>query len=364
MALVIGADDRAILDEKERPIVRYRMFVDLPAPLAGRTGWPWTEETPPLPPTMPDGRPWPRISIVTPSFNQGQFIEETIRSVLLQGYPNLEYIIIDGGSTDGTVEIIKKYEGHIDYWVSEKDRGQSHAINKGLARCTGEIFNWINSDDVLAPQALNVVARAWGQKSNAIICGALEWVRDGRRERVERQQAVSFATMASEKEKARQGRRWNQPGTFLPLAAVKAVGGVQENLHFSMDRMLMLSILRRTDVVYVDDVLARFRLHSESKSCTRPWMFGVEEWKAMLSVQWPEMTEFRDEMRECHVKALWDAFEMEYWHGRRSRMIGFATDAFRVYPLRSLREVFRRKLISRAIGNLLRRKVSKGGENQ
>ena len=102
---------------------------------------------------MPDAN-YPRISIVTPSYNQGQFIEQTIRSVLLQNYPNLEYIIIDGGSTDNTVETIEKYEQYITYWVSEPDRGQSHAINKGFARCTGEIMAWLNSDDLYLPSAL------------------------------------------------------------------------------------------------------------------------------------------------------------------------------------------------------------------
>ena len=111
-----------------------------------------------LPETMSDGHPWPRISIVTPSYNQGQFIEETIRSVLQQGYPNLEYIIIDGGSTDNSVEIIKKYEEYLTYWVSEPDDGQYDAINKGFSRATGEIMAWLNSDDMYVPWTFKTVA--------------------------------------------------------------------------------------------------------------------------------------------------------------------------------------------------------------
>jgi len=130
----------------------------LPPPPEGKTGWPWTEESKPLPPTMPDGKLWPKISIVTPSFNQGQFLEETIRSVLLQNYPNLEYIIMDGGSTDNSIEIIRKYETWLKYWVSEKDDGQSDAINKGFTLARGAILGWLNSDDVYYPRSLQTIA--------------------------------------------------------------------------------------------------------------------------------------------------------------------------------------------------------------
>ena len=96
----------------------------------------------------------PKISIITPSFNQGRYIEQTIRSVIEQDYPNLEYIIIDGGSTDETVDIIKKYQDRIAFWVSEADSGQSDAINKGFLKSSGEIINWLNSDDYMAPGTL------------------------------------------------------------------------------------------------------------------------------------------------------------------------------------------------------------------
>jgi len=134
------------------------LLSSLPAPLDEHTGWPWTEETPPLPPTLPNGKQWPKISIVTPSYNQGQFIEETIRSVLLQNYPNLEYIIMDGGSTDNTVSILEKYTDWISLWRSEKDNGQTHAINKGFEYASGFIRGYLNSDDLLLPEALERVA--------------------------------------------------------------------------------------------------------------------------------------------------------------------------------------------------------------
>ncbi len=148
-----------------------RLSADYPTLPINKTGWLWDIEIPQFPPTMPDGSLWPKISIVTPSFNQVEYIEETIRSVICQGYPNLEYIIIDGVSTDGSVEIIKKYEDYLTYWVSEPDRGQAHAINKGILKITGDIFGWINSDDLLLPNSLSKVAKTYQDNQDKILLG-------------------------------------------------------------------------------------------------------------------------------------------------------------------------------------------------
>ena len=131
---------------------------DLPPAPVGKSGWPWTEESSAIPDFSLDGGAWPKISIVTPNFNQGQFIEETIRSVLLQNYPNTEYIVMDGGSSDDSVAIIKKYESWLACWVSESDSGQYDAINKGFGRSSGLIMMWINSDDMLVRNSLGVIA--------------------------------------------------------------------------------------------------------------------------------------------------------------------------------------------------------------
>jgi len=124
----------------------------------GRSGWPWVLAAVATA-WQPRDLRWPRISIVTPSFNQGRYLEETIRSVLLQGYPNLEYIVIDGASTDGSMKILQKYAPHLAYWSSEPDDGCAQALNKGLGRASGAIFGFINSDDVYEPGVLFDVAR-------------------------------------------------------------------------------------------------------------------------------------------------------------------------------------------------------------
>ncbi|MBW7881356.1 MAG: glycosyltransferase [Caldilineaceae bacterium] len=237
---------------------------DLPAPPNGRTGWPWTEESPPLPATMPDGAPWPRISIVTPSFNQGRFIEETIRSVLLQGYPNLDYIIIDGGSRDETVEIIRKYEPWLSYWVSEPDQGQSDAINKGLSRADGQYFNFLNSDDFLAPGALRVVAEGFG--SAHILAGGCRNFYDDTYEEegiiwnreLEIPQITGFH---------KGNFAYHQPAVWLRTDLAIRCGSFDDRFHYMFDREMLLRYLSLfPEVRYVNARLANFRLHPGSKT--------------------------------------------------------------------------------------------------
>jgi len=232
---------------------------------AGRTGWPWTLAAAVQPETVSKKQTWPKISVVTPSFNQGQFIEETIRSVLLQGYPNLEYIIIDGGSTDNTVEVIKKYEPWFTYWVSEKDRGQCHAINKGFARATGDIFAWLCSDDVYAPGVLHRVAENLGNKKSAMLVGAsiitngpntLEGTLDCRQ--------PSFADMAYNV------KTFPQPSTFWTRDLWETVGPLREDLYFVMDYDLWLRMVPRAQsVTHLEEILSYQRTQPDQKSANR-----------------------------------------------------------------------------------------------
>jgi glycosyltransferase involved in cell wall biosynthesis len=131
---------------------------EIPSPANSRSGWPWTEETPYAPDRMANGSEWPLISVVTPNFNYERYLETTIRSVLLQGYPNVEYIVQDDGSTDGSVDLIRKYEKFLSHWSSEPNAGQVPAINRGMRRAKGSILCYINSDDYFMPGAFRAAA--------------------------------------------------------------------------------------------------------------------------------------------------------------------------------------------------------------
>jgi len=228
-----------------------------------KSGWPWIENATPPPLERPGGNPWPKISIVTPSFNQGQFIEETIRSVLLQGYPNLEYIIIDGGSNDESIEIIKKYEPWIDYWVSEKDYGQVDAINKGFNIASGELAGWINSDDIYYPNALTTVAKYWmdSGKKDALITGT-KLKGDINLKKVTRinQFPLSLDHLVER-------NILEQPSTFFPLSLYKFLGGLDPRYHMSLDYDLWLRMTKQgAKLIYTGSDLAITRIHPLTKT--------------------------------------------------------------------------------------------------
>lgn len=256
----------------------------LPPPPSGKTGWPWTVENSQMPDTMSDGSPWLKISIVTPSFNQGEFIEETVRSVLLQGYPNLEYIIIDGGSTDSSVEIIRKYEPWLDYWVSEPDKGQAEAINKGFKRIDGDFTTWLNSDDLFTRKALEVVA------NQIVILEKREdlFVLIGGAGFVDRDSMVRARTPSNSSREQRvtkielspldvlSGRKPGyQPSTFWTRDVLRHVGYIREDFHYAFDTDYWIRmVLSGASFYYISHELALSRVHPESKTVSQAenWM--------------------------------------------------------------------------------------------
>ncbi|MBS9385295.1 MAG: glycosyltransferase [Dolichospermum sp. BR01] len=254
-------------------------LLTIPSPINNLTGWPWTEEVPSN--AYQDQSNWPRISIVTPSYNQGDYIEETIRSILLQNYPNLQYIIIDGKSTDNTIQIIEKYSPWIDYWVSEPDNGQSHAINKGIAICNGSWFNWINSDDCLKPFALFHLAKSLNVKTTQIICGVTEQVQDSI---MVNQFTVSGYT---DLPKAFFSLGNNQQGSLLKISDIRACNGIREDLDFCMDLDIWLKILLRHGYFCIDSIpqhIAKYRYHSQSKTCSTQDVFALEEFSIITDI--------------------------------------------------------------------------------
>jgi glycosyltransferase involved in cell wall biosynthesis len=204
----------------------------------------------------------PRISIVTPSYNQSAFLERTIRSVLDQEYPNLEYFIMDGGSTDDSVAIIEGYADRIDYWVSERDSGQSAAINAGWRRATGDILCWLNSDDYYLPGALRLVGESFAANPGlALLYGSCERVdAEGRR--------IGYLGSPMNRRALLLSRQIiPQPSAFFGRQAVQRIGMLDEQLRYSFDYDFLLRLTTKgTHVEYTSRTLAAFTIHPDAKT--------------------------------------------------------------------------------------------------
>ncbi len=243
----------------------------------------------------------PSISIVTPSYNQGPYLEETIRSVLDQNYPNLQYIIIDGGSTDNSVEIIKKYADRLSYWVSEKDKGQTDALNKGITRCTGEVFGYINSDDLLLPGSLNRVARSWENGTQWVVGWSKYLEPDG----------GDWPYTVRTLQRPADWFIYNpipQQSSFWATKVFKEIGPFREDLHYCFDyeywmRMHFKAGLRPA---IVRQCLGAFRLHDASKT---------------MSV-WPKFDKEFEVIRAEYKPYLSMKDRYQWWAGRRQVLAG------------------------------------------
>lgn len=227
----------------------------------------------------------PRITLITPSFNQGKYIEQTILSVLEQDYPNLEYIIYDGGSKDETPDIIRKYEKQISFWASEPDKGQSDAINKGLQRATGDVFNWLNSDDILEKDALHEIGKAFAENEILSFNGVCRTFNDGDYKTTV---DTTYTSFASSVEKTISKVSMGQPSQFYSLKAIREIGNcVNTALSHSMDKELWLRFLFRfgtEKVMFTNSVLSSFRLHGESKTVSLYELFRKDDYAIYHSI--------------------------------------------------------------------------------
>jgi glycosyltransferase involved in cell wall biosynthesis len=222
----------------------------------------------------------PIVSIITPSFNQERFIEQTIQSVFAQDYSNIEYIIIDGGSTDGSVEVIKKYGDRLAWWVSEKDKGQTDAINKGFTRARGAILAWINSDDTYEPQAISEAVAYLAQHPEVgMVYGDANLIdEDG-------QIIGRFPARQTDYRKLRRGYvHIPQQTTFFRANLWQKVAPLDDSFYFAMDYDLWVRLSKLAPLVYTPRLWANFRLHGSGKSVVA----DNRCWPEMLKVHYRE----------------------------------------------------------------------------
>lgn len=237
------------------------------------------------------------VSIVTPSFNQGPYLEQTMRSVLEQDYPRIEYLVIDGGSTDNSVEIIKKYADHLTYWVSEKDSGQAEAINKGLARAKGDILAWVNSDDYYLPGAVSAAVKSFEENPDAVMVYGDMLAVDGNGQTINIQK---FKQLSLQDLLCFQ--IIGQSSVFFRRSAWEKVGPLEPTFHFMLDHHLWIRLAQQGKILHVPKVWSAARYHPQAKNRARAAEFGRE---AFHVLDWAKtQTGFKEVLADVERRAL------------------------------------------------------------
>ena len=234
--------------------------------------WPYATDQVDYPETLPDGTPWPRISIVTPTYNQGNYIDQTINSVLNQKYPNLEYIVVDGASTDETPDVLSRYADKIDHIISEPDEGQSDAINKGMNLATGEILTWLNSDDLFTPGTLYAMAMAFWKSNADMVVGTVQLLKE---DKIVSEHLTScengplkLSELLDLDNNWLKGRFFYQPELMFTRDLWERAGGyVDTKLYYSMDHELWLRFaIANAQMHIIGRPTVIYRVHDEQKT--------------------------------------------------------------------------------------------------
>ena len=250
----------------------------------------------------------PLISIITPSFNQGRYLGETLDSILGQGYPSLDYIVMDGGSADESVDVIRAREEWLAFWRSQPDRGQAAAINEGFARARGVIFGWLNSDDLHMNESLRTVASllAGCREEAAVLYGSCELFRDNGSV-IERRRAVPF-----DPSRLQITDFLDQPSVFFTRAAWERVGPLDESLHYAFDWEWFLRASKACRFLQCDKILSRYRIHRQHKTGTG----GLRRWEELSEVVRRHSPD--DVVR--HYQYLLACPDARWWLNKRMRL--------------------------------------------
>ncbi len=272
---------------------------------------------------------FPLVTIVTPSYNQARFLEATLRSVLEQDYPNMEYLVVDGASSDGSVEIIHRYADRLAWWVSEKDSGQSEAINKGLRRARGEYVGWLNSDDLYLPGAISAAVTVFQSHPQAgLVYGdALAIDADGKPFNVMRARQYTLADLLA-------FNIISQPAAFMRRSVLEEAGYLNPSYQLLMDNLLWMTMARKTPIIYASQTWAAARYHAQAKNRTRGAAYGREA--RLLIADLKSRPEFSDVIRLDGKRILagverFDAFYLTD-AGQPGQALRSYGRAFRLHP--------------------------------